>query len=1604
MNQKKTKLLKIFCIFQFFIAGTSFSQQLQIVEQNATTIRLHLATDFSPILEGGGTFNDLVSLTDLALFKKSNGQEIPYYPVLLNISSDRAQVNLLSAKDKAFVLDHVVNFIDTPLSGTDSLTTDNRSGNITTQNNNMIPPVTIEKKGVLQGNNIWKVNIYPYDFNSNTNEIIYRSDILFEIIVPSTPSKNNSQPYKFEIVNDIKTLSNTSTLASSLSAQSLKKTMQTEEAWKIIVDTDGIYKITGEDLRDAGLTLLNIDIETLKLTCNNKNIAVFVHGWEDGEFDVDDYIEFWGETNKQTFQNLAPDMYVDPYTASNIYWLSWGTEKGTWMLEEQGQVIESQSSQYIRPYSFRQKVHVEKDVYYDRLSEIPVNTLRDLWFYDTGISASKKRDYTFELWHPDDQASFGVEARCIVGGRTSIDSIQHNISAFINDSYLFSGQWKNQDYIDLQLLEPSPVTGADIENGENVFSIYNNIDYKLYDYVMLNWFEISYPRLYRAHEDYLEFTIPPGYTSGHFLFKIDGFESEIIDIYKIGYSKIVGGKVIEYTDYKDFTSMQISFQDNVTSQETHYVAVTQDKKLLPLAIIKDEPSQLKTSNIASDYMIIAHKRFINDESIEKLLQLRQSQGLQTSKINVQDIYDEFNYGRPSPYAIKSFLKWAYDNWNQPRLKYVLLVGDGCYQRYSAVGDTLDLIPVFMRKTLNFGSAASDHWYALLDGNDELPEIHIGRLPVKETQELENVIAKIISYETEPPSGDWSNRLLFIGGNDQVFRTQGNSLVRTTPARFESKKLFTFKDTNLDFDPYHGSTTDFLDYYDKGCALISFHGHGGGAIWADNGLLRLDDVDRMYSQGKLPFILSMTCFTGSFESPSTGSLADALLFTENDGVVGFLGASGVGWTWNDYYLQSEILKYLYTHPTETMGDIVDAGKINYYLSYQTDQNFSQVNQYHLLGDPATRLYLPSQIINVQLDKQLTTQNDSLTVSVKFPYQNGTGKIVMTDSVKDDVLSKDISFYDGQYSTIFRVPKYYPFQTGYFRIFSQDGSANARVHGSANFVLKSFLFDSALVETEKEKLYFSCKLQTTDEIKEMYCRVGGDTLLLQKQNNSWYKTQEGYDFEYQGYNLSYIFYAIKNDNSIIYSPTYVYNVSNVYNLSIDTNSIQLGGQNQVEIQFEINNLSENSTNVPVSVSGKIPGNTTYSIIGTDTLFVMPYSPCRGSVPFSATTDMIDIQVTIDPDSLLNEQNRSDNIAFKSIEINKFNFKQNSGLFVNNTQTDSLKKDEFKAIISKNCFSQTGTISLEKLSKITILEQPDFSSFSGLSAFTLTHSFVNESATPIIVQFSIDDLTLAKIDSQNLETYIYQYVANTNKWLKIPTTRAGRLFSAQTINTGTFALLHSADTQGPNIEISINGQPYVPNSYSSQEPQISIYIQDLNGIDISTDKLQVYLNGEKLDNHDELALPDTVKNGNQIMLALNPKLSSGNHFLNIVTLDCNGNMTELNDLTIKVANSFEIKMLGNYPNPFSEETNFAYILTLPCENLSLKIYSASGRLIRDINPREMSEDPNPYSSDYHEILWDGTDKEGYPVANGLYFYKLSAIADGKTHEITGKIARIQ
>jgi len=157
---------------------------------------------------------------------------------------------------------------------------------------------------------------------------------------------------------------------------------------------------------------------------------------------------------------------------------------------------------------------------------------------------------------------------------------------------------------------------------------------------------------------------------------------------------------------------------------------------------------------------------------------------------------------------------------------------------------------------------------------------------------------------------------------------------------------------------------------------------------------------------------------------------------------------------------------------------------------------------------------------------------------------------------------------------------------------------------------------------------------------------------------------------------------------------------------------------------------------------------------------------------------------------------------------------------------------------------------------------------------------------------------------------------------------------------------------------------------------------------------LNGAKIP-AEELHLASEPLNPNQISIEYMPTLEPGKYSFLLKTEDLNGNRSD-KKIQFRIGSEFTIKNITTNPNPFSDEIWFTYILTQPADEVTIKLYSTLGRLIKKLDA--------PNGVGYNEILWDGADKDDEEVANGVYFYKITVIFDGEIITKIGKVAKVK
>lgn len=116
---------------------------------------------------------------------------------------------------------------------------------------------------------------------------------------------------------------------------------------------------------------------------------------------------------------------------------------------------------------------------------------------------------------------------------------------------------------------------------------------------------------------------------------------------------------------------------------------------------------------------------------------------------------------------------------------------------------------------------------------------------------------------------------------------------------------------------------------------------------------------------------------------------------------------------------------------------------------------------------------------------------------------------------------------------------------------------------------------------------------------------------------------------------------------------------------------------------------------------------------------------------------------------------------------------------------------------------------------------------------------------------------------------------------------------------------------------------------------------------------------------------------------EIPPGEHLISVKAWDSQNNPNEASvRLEFFAANDFRIYDLFNYPNPMIDETEVTYLLSHPAQ-VEYAIYTLAGRKI-------ISEALGYQSQGFNTFPWDGRDRFGDRLANGVYILFLQADSD--------------
>jgi len=222
---------------------------------------------------------------------------------------------------------------------------------------------------------------------------------------------------------------------------------------------------------------------------------------------------------------------------------------------------------------------------------------------------------------------------------------------------------------------------------------------------------------------------------------------------------------------------------------------------------------------------------------------------------------------------------------------------------------------------------------------------------------------------------------------------------------------------------------------------------------------------------------------------------------------------------------------------------------------------------------------------------------------------------------------------------------------------------------------------------------------------------------------------------------------------------------------------------------------------------------------------------------------------------------------------------------------------------------------------------------------------------------------------------------------------------------------DIMNPLLDVTFNGIRILDGDIVSATPEILISLKDENKYLALNDPslFRVYLKRPETQDEELIATydstgrqqlfwtPASLPQNSCKLLFIPNKLKDGIYRLRVKATDRSMNESGEFDYIInfKVENKSTISNVFNYPNPFSTSTRFVFTLTgneIPDE-FKIEIMTISGKLVKVIN---LNETENIHiGKNITNYTWDGTDMYGDKLANGVYFYKVTAKINGKNIE---------
>lgn len=871
--------------------------------------------------------------------------------------------------------------------------------------------------------------INPILYNPSTRTVRKYTYIKFRVTFGSSPIyTNRSQSY--EEILFYRDMAINSTVAinwstpefnNPLDSGPTNSVLQSGDFYKIEVKETGMYKLDKTFLQNAGINVSSIDPRTIKIYGNggkeipfNNGIPVptdlvenriLVVGEDNGVFDDGDYVVFFGRSQSDwNYSDTEPSVspyyhYMNPYTFSNYYWISFGGANGLRMNTVNSP---NQPNPGQLPYFY--------DISFDDPEVNNLGSTGTIWFSQRiGVGESFSFNRTLRGYVPGMQ----VELFAKYGNGTYINSAYFEFTESssgynsIEQVFGYGGEFSHINLVDkrFQITPNSPNINLRISLPQNLNPA-NIVGY--YDFV-----EFKYPRSFSSADNNMLF-FRSWDTTGTFEYNVSTFNTSDVRVFDL--SDEFNINMISPLSYSNGT---VKFQSTQTQGAPKMFSVVGGANYKnPVSISSKVPNQnLHGITEGASFIILTPKEFI--PAAQRLKAMRERPGpsyLKTLIVDIDQVYNEFSAGLQDPMAVRSFLKRGFDTWNT-RPVYVMFMGDGSYDFRNIYNHQVkNYLPSFQKSNVSIdeiNSYPSDDFVTNI--NDTIngvsavkPDFSVGRLCANSLNEANAYIDKIERYENPSNNGLWKKKVMYVaddgwtthnpGGEGALHTHQCENVAEFyTPKDFEKEKIYIVNYPTVITAQGRRkpqANVDIVRGWNEGRLVVNYTGHGSADLWAHEQIFeRQVSIPQLNNSQRYPFVTIASCDLARYDDPFFPSAAEELTNLSNKGAIGVIAAvrpvyASQNAVFNNAFWGNFMWK------KDTLNLPIRIGR----AMYNTKQSFTNISdndtKYVLLCDPTLRIAIPQYF--TRIDSINNTPGSDTAVLKALQKVKISGSVLRTDS--------------------------------------------------------------------------------------------------------------------------------------------------------------------------------------------------------------------------------------------------------------------------------------------------------------------------------------------------------------------------------------------------------------------------------------------------------------------------------------------------------------------------------------------------------------------------------------------------------------------------------